>query len=168
MSLRSPIAEADPATVNVTEFCRQHGISTWFFWDLRRRHARMATPRSSRGPGPRTGQPPRARDRGSDRRRAQVAPEDGLDAGPATIGFHLRPRRRGGAVGGGIWRILKRRGFITPIRPRHPRAGRSFEAERANECWQIDDTAWELADGTPVKIFNVLDDRSRLLVASSP
>ena len=39
MSLRRLIAELDTSTVNVTEFCRQHGISTWFFWELRRRFA---------------------------------------------------------------------------------------------------------------------------------
>src|SRR3954469_5522635 len=40
MSLRRTIVEIDPATLNVTRFCRDHGISTWFFWDLRRRFAR--------------------------------------------------------------------------------------------------------------------------------
>ena len=63
-----------------------------------------------------------------------------------------------------------------PDRPglHHPRpakapktAGRSFQAERANDCWQIDDTIWALADDTEVKILNVLDDHSRLLVAST-
>ena len=43
---------------------------------------------------------------------------------------------------------------------------RRFTAERANECWQLDDTTWQLADGSEVKIFNVIDDHSRLLVAS--
>jgi transposase InsO family protein len=40
-------------------------------------------------------------------------------------------------------------------------------AERANECWQLDDTRWPLADGTEVKIFNVLDDHSRVLAVST-
>jgi hypothetical protein len=39
MSLRRLIVEVDPSTLNVAEFCRQHGVSTWFFWDLRRRYA---------------------------------------------------------------------------------------------------------------------------------
>jgi hypothetical protein len=67
----------------------------------------------------------------------------------------------------GIWRVLSRRGFITPDPSKAPKhTGRSFEAERANECWQIDDTGWELADGTAVKIINVVDDRSRVAVSS--
>lgn len=39
--------------------------------------------------------------------------------------------------------------------------------DRANELWQLDDTGWVLADGTEIKIFNVIDDHSRLLVAST-
>ena len=38
--------------------------------------------------------------------------------------------------------------------------------ERANELWQIDGTDWELADGEPVKIIDVIDDGSRLCAAS--
>jgi hypothetical protein len=57
--------------------------------------------------------------------------------------------------------------LITPDPSKAPKhAGRSFEAERANECWQNDDTGWELADGTEVKIINVLDDHSRVAVSS--
>ena len=39
MSLRRAIVEADTRELNVTGFCRGHGVSTWFFWDLRRRCA---------------------------------------------------------------------------------------------------------------------------------
>ena len=35
-----------------------------------------------------------------------------------------------------------------------------------NERWQADITHWRLADGTEVEILNVIDDHSRLLVAS--
>ena len=37
MSVRRAIVEADVSTLNVSEFCRQHGVSTWLFYDLRRR-----------------------------------------------------------------------------------------------------------------------------------
>ena len=39
MSLRRAIVEANTRELNVTEFCRCHGVSTWFFWELRRRYA---------------------------------------------------------------------------------------------------------------------------------
>ena len=66
-----------------------------------------------------------------------------------------------------IWRVLRRRGFITPEPSKAPkRTQRRFAAERANECWQNDDTHWQLADSSPVKIINVLDDCTRVLTAS--
>lgn len=171
MSVRRLIVEVDPATMNVAAFCREHGVSTWFFWDLRRRFARdgdAALEPGSRAPHRVANRVPAAMEDEIVAMRKELT-ELGLDAGPATIGFHLRRRHGKGVVpsDSGIWRVLSRRGFITPDPSKAPKhSGRSFEAERANECWQIDDTSWELADGTPVKIVNVIDDRSRVLVAS--
>ncbi len=39
MSVRRLIVEVDLAGLNVTEFCRRHGVSTWFFYQLRKRFA---------------------------------------------------------------------------------------------------------------------------------
>jgi transposase InsO family protein len=95
--------------------------------------------------------------------------EGGLDAGAASIAEHLRAE---GTVPmpseSTIYRILKARGFITAQPRKAPKsAGARFvTAARANECWGLDDTSWELADGTVVKILNVIDDHSRLLVVS--
>jgi len=90
----------------------------------------------------------------------------GLDAGPESIAFHLQDLE-GCPTASTIWRRLKERGFITPEPSKAPKhTGRRFNAERANECWQLDDTPWALTDGTEVKILNVIDDHSRLLVAS--
>jgi transposase InsO family protein len=41
-----------------------------------------------------------------------------------------------------------------------------LRAELSNECWQADTTHWSLSDGTDVEVLNIIDDRSRLLVAS--
>jgi transposase InsO family protein len=66
-----------------------------------------------------------------------------------------------------IWRVLSRRGFVTPQPHKRPRSSwRRFQAELPNECWQADTTHWALADGTDVEILNVVDDHSRVLVAS--
>jgi len=66
-----------------------------------------------------------------------------------------------------IWRVLSRRGFVTPQPQKRPRSSwRRFQAELPNECWQADTTHWALANGSDVEILNVLDDHSRLLVAS--
>ncbi len=66
-----------------------------------------------------------------------------------------------------IWRVLKRRGFITPQPHKRPKSSYiRFEACLPNQCWQSDVTLWELKDGSKVEILNFLDDFSRVCVAS--
>src|SRR2546423_14366928 len=40
MSVRRLIVEVNVDGLNVREFCQQHGVSTWFFYDFRRRWRR--------------------------------------------------------------------------------------------------------------------------------
>jgi len=169
MSLRLLVAQVDLEGLNVRRFCAEHGISTWSFYELRRRFASegpAGLESRSRAPhlvANRT--PPEVEEQIKAARK--LLEELGDDFGPASI--HARLSRDGGAPPSvsTIWRILVREGAISPDPTKAPKhAGRRFVAERANECWQTDDTGWELADGTPVKIINVLDDCSRLCVAS--
>jgi transposase InsO family protein len=168
VALRKTIVEVDPETLNVAEFCRLHGISTWFFWDLRRRfrsEGEAVLEPKSRAPHDVANRTSPAVEDAIVAKRKELV-DAGLDAGPATISFHLGDLE-GLPSEATIWRILKARGFIVADPSKAPKhAHRSFTAERANDCWQLDDTNWELADGTPVKILNVLDDHSRLLAAS--
>jgi transposase InsO family protein len=100
--------------------------------------------------------------------RKQLAKE-GLDAGAATIAAHLARTAPTGSVPATstIWRILTRRGFVTPQPQKRPRSSWTrFAAEQPNERWQADITHWRLADGTDVEILNIEDDHSRLLLAS--
>jgi transposase InsO family protein len=93
----------------------------------------------------------------------------GVDAGAATIRVHLVRRlgERGVPSASTIWRILARRGFVTPQPQKRPKSSYiRFVAEMPNERWQADITHWALADGTEVEILNTLDDHSRLLVGS--
>jgi transposase InsO family protein len=93
----------------------------------------------------------------------------GVDAGAHTIEVHLgrrHPNERLPSTAT-IWRILVRRGFVTPQPQKRPRSSWiRFEADMPNERWQADITHWRLADGTEVEILNQLDDHSRLLVGS--
>ena len=67
-----------------------------------------------------------------------------------------------------IWRILTRRGFVTPQPQKRPRSSwKSFCADQPNERWQADITHGRLADGTEVEILNILDDHSRVCIAST-
>lgn len=167
MSIRRLVVEVDPASMNVSEFCRGHGISTWFFWQLRRRHAAegdAALEPRSRAPHVVANKTPAGVEDAIVRKRKELV-DAGLDAGAATIRFHLATLADVPSEAT-IWRILTNRGLVTPDAKKAPKhAGRRFNAERANESWPLDDTDWELADGTTVKAFNILDDCSRMAVA---
>lgn len=66
-----------------------------------------------------------------------------------------------------IWRILRRERLVVPQPQKRPRASLiRFEAELPNEMWQADITHWQLANGQDVEILNMLDDHSRLFLAS--
>ena len=93
--------------------------------------------------------------------------DQGLDAGAHTLAYHLAERHDTVPSVATIWRILSRRGFVTPQPQKRPRS--SFvrlEAEMPNERWQADITHWALVDGAPADILNIIDDHSRLLIAS--
>jgi transposase InsO family protein len=93
--------------------------------------------------------------------------ELGVDAGAATIHYHLSQRHLGVPSVSTIWRVLRRRGFVTPQPHKRPRSSWiRFEAHLPNECWQSDVTHWRLADGSEVEIVNFIDDHSRLAVGS--
>jgi transposase InsO family protein len=169
MSVRRLIVEVSTEGLNVRKFCVEHGVSTWFFYDLRRRygeHGEAVLEPGSRAPR-----------RVANRTAVEVEDliiakrkellDAGLDGGAESIRWHLQ-HVAGLPSPSTIYRILKARGFVAADPSKAPkRSKRRFTAERANECWQLDDTAWELADGTEVKILNVIDDHSRLLVAST-
>jgi transposase InsO family protein len=92
----------------------------------------------------------------------------GLDAGAATIAYHLAQRNGRAPAVSTIWRILTRRGFVTPQPRKRPRSSYTrFAADQPNERWQLDITHWPLASGVGAEILNILDDHSRLITASA-
>jgi len=94
--------------------------------------------------------------------------EAGLDAGADTIAWHLRQQAGRAPSTATIWRILSRRGFVTPQPHKRPRSSwHRFQADLPNELWQADITHWPLADGSDAEILNTLDDHSRLLAGST-
>jgi transposase InsO family protein len=93
--------------------------------------------------------------------------DGGFDAGAHTIAVHLHRRHGTSPSPSTIWRILSRRGFVTPQPQKRPRSSWiRFEADMPNERWQADITHWHLAGGREVEILNVEDDHSRFLVGS--
>lgn len=100
-------------------------------------------------------------------RLRKLLSDDGFDAGPHTIHHHLSFANASVPSVATIWRILRRRGFITAQPQKRPRSSWiRFEASLPNECWQSDVTHWRLKDGSQVEIINFIDDYSRVVTAS--
>jgi transposase InsO family protein len=92
----------------------------------------------------------------------------GHDTGPHTIAHHLEREFDQVPSPATIWRILRRHGLVQQQPQKRPRSSLiRFCAELPNEMWQADTTHWRLADGTDVEILNLIDDHSRLFVAST-
>jgi transposase InsO family protein len=93
--------------------------------------------------------------------------DGGFDAGAETIRVHLARRHEQVPSTSTIWRILRARGFVTPEPHKRPKSSYlRFCAEVPNECWQVDVTHVEVADGVVYEVLNMIDDHSRLCVAS--
>ena len=105
------------------------------------------------------------------RLRKQLS-EQGLDAGPHTICWHLEHHHQTRLSTATVHRILTRHGLVTPEPKKRPKASYTrFEADLPNQMWQTDFTHYRLRDGTPggrdVEVLNFLDDHSRYLLAST-
>jgi transposase InsO family protein len=170
MSLRRLIVEVELEGLNVSAFCAQHQVSRWFFYDLRRRYAREGAVVLE----PRSRAPRRVANRVSVEMEDRIVQtrkqllDVGDYAGPVTVYDALVDAGVTGVPSPStIWRVLCRRGFVVPEPAKRPKAAvRRFVAARANECWQFDDTTWFLTDGTEVKVINIIDDCTRVLIGS--
>jgi transposase InsO family protein len=93
--------------------------------------------------------------------------DDGLDAGPQTLHFHLAQRPGPTPSVSTIHRVLKARGFVKLEPHKRPTSSfQRFEADLPNEMWQSDMTHVALASGEVFEVLNMIDDHSRLCVAS--
>jgi len=98
--------------------------------------------------------------------REQLSAE-GHDCGAQTIAHHLARRSEAVPSVSTIWRVLKREGLVSPQPQKRPRSSLiRFEAELPNETWQADVTHWALAGQGHAEILNMIDDHSRLFLAS--
>lgn len=160
--LRIAVGSVD---LNVSAFCREHGISRDTFYQWRRRYqaegldgleAKSRAPKNS---------PHRVGDAIEEAiiTLRKELEELGADHGPATIQWHLGRRRlRAVPSEATIWRVLVRRGFVVPEPRKRPKSSYCrFVASAPNELWQADSTDWTIATGV-VKILSFLDDHSRV------
>jgi transposase InsO family protein len=92
--------------------------------------------------------------------------DEGLDAGPATIAWHLEHHHKTAVSRSSIHRHLASVGLIEPEPAKRPKSSYiRFNAELPNECWQSDFTHWRLADGTDTEVLAWIDDHSRLVLS---
>jgi transposase InsO family protein len=95
----------------------------------------------------------------------------GLDAGAATIEWHLAHHHGVTVSVATINRYLAAGGLVVPEPKKKPKSAFArFEADQPNECWQADFTHYRLSrpDGRPgadVEILSWLDDHARFALS---
>lgn len=88
--------------------------------------------------------------------------DQGLDAGPETIRWHLHTHHEVTVSASTIRRHLIATGLITPEPKKRPKSSYiRFQADLPNELWQTDFCHWTLADGSTTEVLSWLDDHSR-------
>jgi transposase InsO family protein len=156
---------------SVRDVAKEHGVSkTWLYESLARyrKGGEQALVPKSRRPHHSPSQLSPAVENEIVELRKQLLEIIG-EAGPETIHYHLTKahRRRPPCSVSTVYRVLKRRGFITPEPHKRPKSSFvSFEASLPNQCWQMDMTHVTLKNGRKTEVLNILDDYSRLCIAS--
>jgi transposase InsO family protein len=155
--------------VDVAALCRTEGISTSWFYALVRRFGQggleALEPRST-APHHRPSTTSTEVVEAMVRARKQLH-EQGSDNGP----FFIRQRLIELGIDpvpseSTIYRHLRDRGQILAQPHKRPRTVRRFEYPAPNSCWQIDGTHVHLANGTRVTVIEIIDDHSRIAIAS--
>jgi putative transposase len=155
----------------IAAFCEEHGVSRSWFRKIR---AIARAEGMARAIEPRSTRPAASPNRTSEdmvrlalRIRADLE-EAGWDHGPLSVldrlertGLENRPSRAT------LARIFLATGVVQPDPSKKPRSAlRRFVYPAPNCLWQIDATEWSLLDGSGCTIFQLIDDHSRLALAS--
>ena len=160
------VALEEGLVVNVTRTCAEAGVSrkTFYKWLARYREGgHEALVERSRRPSRSPGATPAEVEDWIVRKRKDLD-DAGLGCGAATIHWHLQRAGVAAPAVSTVHRILVRRGLVVAQPSKRPKASfHRFEAPAPNECWQIDATGWETLAG-PAKVFNIIDDHSRVLI----
>ena len=167
---RVAVLKVVSAQLSVTAAAAEYGISRGHLHRLLRRYREGGLDDL----GPRSRRPHTSPHGTSDEVRGQIVARRielsarGLDAGPATIAWHLEREGLPVPSTSTIRRILHAAGLVVPEPRKRPRSSWiRFEAAAPNEVWQSDFTHWHLADGSEVEICSWLDDHSRYLLAGT-
>src|SRR5271170_2979377 len=125
----------------IKELAAGHDVSAGWLFKLLRRY-RLEGPE---GLAPRSRRPHRSPTRIADLYEDEIVAvhkvlaDDGLDAGAATIHYHLAGRHRTPPSVSTIFRVLKARGFVVLQPQKRPKSSfKRFVADLPNETWQAD------------------------------
>jgi transposase InsO family protein len=153
----------------VREVAATYGVSASWLYELLARYRRegdaVFEPRSRRPASNPNATPVEVVDL-IVRLRKELA-DQGLDAGPETITWHLAHHHDITVSRATVARHLTARGMVTPEPNKRPKSSYiRFEAAMPNECWQSDFTHYRLTrpDGRPgadTEILTWLDDCTR-------
>jgi len=154
---------------SIAELAAAHQVSrSWLYKLLKRYRLEGPAGLEARSKRPQTS-PTRIADLYEDeivRVRKELV-EAGFDAGAQSIRWQMATPGREAPSVSTIYRVLRARGFISPEPHKRPRSSWiRFEADFPNECWQADVTHVVAADGVVFEVLNMIDDHSRVCVAS--
>jgi transposase InsO family protein len=157
---------AQPST-NVRALCDELGMSRDTYYRLKRRFAEQGLD----GLAPRSRRPhrsPRLLDAELEDEIVWLRKNLPLDNGAWSIRQELLRAHGAAPAESTIHRALVRRGMVTPQPHKRPKSAvRRFEFARPRDCWQMDISEWERADGSEVFIIDIEDDCSRKCVAAA-
>lgn len=154
----------------VTTFCVEHGISRKTFYALKARAARegaasILEPKSRR-PHSSPTQLQDAVKKYALQVRASLN-QSGLDNGPISVHAKMKAMGIPAPSPASLSRVFRDAGVSRAEPQKRPRASyRRFVYPAPNACWQLDATEYVLTGGRKCVIFQVLDDHSRLAIAS--
>jgi transposase InsO family protein len=163
-------AALDDSSLSVTEVCRQYGISRDTYY---RYKARLGA-EGLEGLVPKSRRPRHSPNATPAAVVALVVAkhhqlvEEGWDAGARSVrDWLLLAGVEGIPSARTVHKILTEHGCVelTPAKRPHS-TYRRFQALSPNGMWQIDASAWWLADGQEVAIVRVIDDHSRKILAT--
>lgn len=155
----------------MTTFCAEHGLSRKTFYAIR---ARAATEGQAAALEPHSRRPRTSPHQITDGVKEQALgvraalESSGLDYGPISVHDKMR------AMGldqvpstASLARIFRQAGVARLEPKKKPRAAwRRFVYPAPNACWQLDATEYVLTGGRSCVIFQLIDDHSRLALAS--
>ena len=154
----------------VARFCREHGVSQSWFYKVRAKALAEGTWAAMELGSHRPLTNPAQTDQEiaalAVKLRRELA-QRGLDHGPLSVQALMRRRGLRPPSRATLARIFTRAGEVVPAPRKRPRSSyKRFTAAAPNELWQIDATEWPLPDGRRATIFQLIDDHSRLALAS--